>query len=56
MGIAGRKIFLQKFTLDKFGNRLFNEPQKIAPRVISYILSLPALYWDEKKRKRILDK
>ena len=29
-------------------NRLFNEPQKIAPRVISYILSLPALYWEEK--------
>lgn len=37
-------------------NRLFNEPRKIAKRLLPYILSLPALYWDEKKRKRILDK
>ena len=39
-----------------WSNRLFNEPQKIAPRVISYILSLPALYLGEKKRKQILHK
>ena len=37
-------------------NRLFNEPRKIAKRLLPYILSLPELYLEEKKRKRILDK
>lgn len=37
-------------------NRLFNEPRKITKRVLPYLLSLPGLYWDERKRKRIIDK
>jgi len=37
-------------------NRLFNEPRKITKRLLPYILLLPELYWDEKKRKQILDK
>ena len=37
-------------------NRLFNEPRKIVKRLLPYILALPELYWDEKKRKRILDR
>ena len=37
-------------------NRLFNEPRKITKRVLPYMIALPQLYWDEKRRKRMVVK
>tara|TARA_B100001250_G_C19799668_1_gene790419 strand:- start:268 stop:996 length:729 start_codon:yes stop_codon:yes gene_type:complete len=33
-------------------NRLYNEPKKIITRLIPFFLSMPKIYWDEKKHKK----
>ena len=37
-------------------NRLINEPRKISKRLLPYFFAIPRLYWDEKKRQRIIRK